>query len=196
MAHHYTISGTKLFVTDAHVADYIIVAAKTKGGVTLFLVDAKSPGVSCTLLPAMFGERQCEVKFDNVKLTRSDMLGGLNRGKDYLDRVMHRAAVAKCAEVLGGLEYVLEISVQYAKDRVAFGKAIGSYQAIQHHCANMLNDLDCYPLHDPPGSVAGQRGPAVRPGGVPGQGLDGPGLPPDHRAGPRDSRGHGIPARS
>jgi alkylation response protein AidB-like acyl-CoA dehydrogenase len=142
VAHHYTISGTKLFVTDAHVADYIIVAAKTKGGVTLFLVDAKTHGVSCKLLPAMAGERQCEVKFDGVKLTRADMLGGLNRGKDYLDRVMHRAAVAKCSEVLGGLEQVLEISVQYAKDRVAFGKPIGSYQAIQHHCANMLNDLD------------------------------------------------------
>jgi alkylation response protein AidB-like acyl-CoA dehydrogenase len=142
VAHHYTISGTKLFVTDAHVADHIIVAAKTKGGVTLFLVDAKSPGVTCTLLPAMAGERQCEVKFDGVKLTKSDMLGGLNRGKDYLDRVMHRAAVAECSQVLGGLEYVLEISVQYAKDRVAFGKPIGTYQAIQHHCANMLNDLD------------------------------------------------------
>ena len=142
VAHHYTISGTKLFVTDAHVADYIIVAAKTQGGVTLFLVDVKAHGVTCTLLPAMFGERQCEVKFDNVKLTRSDMLGGLNRGKEYLERVMRRAAVARASEVLGGLEYVLEISVQYAKDRIAFGKAIGSYQAIQHHCANMLNDLD------------------------------------------------------
>ncbi len=142
VAQDYTISGTKLFVTDGHVADYFIVAAKTAGGVTLFLVDAKAKGVSSSLLPAMFGERQAEVKFDSVRLTEADILGGLNRGREYLDRVMRRAAVAKCSEVLGGLEYVLEISVQYAKDRVAFGKAIGSYQAIQHHCANMLNDLD------------------------------------------------------
>ncbi len=142
VAHHYTLSGTKLFVADAHVADYIIVAARTKGGVTLFLVDAKSPGVSCTLLPAMAGERQCQVKFDGVRLTRSDMLGGLNHGRDYLKTVMHRAAAAKCSEMLGGAEQVLEMTIQYAKDRVAFGKAIGTYQAIQHHCANMLNDLD------------------------------------------------------
>jgi len=142
VGHHYTISGTKLFVTDAHVADYIIVAAKTKGGATFFLVDAKSHGVSCKLLPAMAGERQCEVKFDGVKLTKADMLGGVNRATEYLDKVMQRAAAAKCSEMLGGAEQVLEISVQYAKDRIAFGKAIGSYQAIQHHCANMLNDID------------------------------------------------------
>ena len=142
VAHHYTISGTKLFVTDAHVADYIIVAARTKGGVTLFLVDARSPGVTCSLLPAMAGERQCEVKFDGVRLTRSDMLGGLNHGRDYLEKVMQRAAAARCSEMLGGAEQVLEMTIQYAKDRVAFGKAIGTYQAIQHHCANMLNDLD------------------------------------------------------
>ncbi len=138
----YTLSGTKLFVTDGHVADHFIVAARTAGGVTLFLVDAKAPGVTCNLLPAMSGERQCEVKFGSVKVARSDMLGALNHGREYLDRAMRRAAVARCSEVLGGLEYVLEISVQYAKDRVAFGKAIGTYQAIQHHCANMLNDLD------------------------------------------------------
>lgn len=142
VAHHYTVTGTKLFVTDAHVADYIIVAAKTKGGVTLFLVDAKTLGVSCSLLPAMAGERQCEVKFDGVRLTKADILGGVNRGNNYLERVMQRAAAAKCSEVLGGLEQVLEMTVQYAKDRIAFGKAIGTYQSIQHHCANMLNDLD------------------------------------------------------
>ncbi len=142
VGHHYTITGTKLFVPDAHVADYIIVAAKTKGGITLFLVDAKSQGVHCKLLPAMAGERQCEVRFDGVKLTKADMLGAVNRGQDYLERIMHRAAVAKCAEMLGGAEQVMEMSVQYAKDRVAFGRPIGSYQAIQHHCANMLNDLD------------------------------------------------------
>lgn len=142
MAGHYTLTGTKLFVTDGHAADCIIVAAKTRGGVSLFLVDARARGVTRTPLPAMFGERQSQVVLDNVEVARADMLGGLNCGKDYLDKVMRRAAVAKCSEVLGGLEYVLEISVQYAKDRVAFGRPIGAYQSIQHHCANMLNDLD------------------------------------------------------
>ncbi|MCX5999967.1 MAG: acyl-CoA/acyl-ACP dehydrogenase [Chloroflexi bacterium] len=138
----YVISGTKLFVPDAHVAAYIIVAAKTQGGVTLFLVDTKKPGLSITALPAMAGERQCEVKFNGVKVSVGDVLGEVNRGREYIERIVSRAAAAKCAEMLGGAEQVLEMSVAYAKDRVAFGRPIGSYQAIQHHCANMLNDLD------------------------------------------------------
>lgn len=138
----YIISGTKLFVPDAHVADFVICAAKTAKGLTLFLVDAKSPGVTCTVLPAMGGERQCEVKFDKVKVSGKDILGEIGRGREYLDKVLTRAAAAKCAEMLGGAEQVMEMTVAYAKDRVAFGRPIGAFQAIQHHCANMLNDLD------------------------------------------------------
>ncbi len=138
----YVISGTKLFVSDAHVADYLICAAKTGAGVTLFLIDARSPGVSCSLLPALGGERQCEVKFSEVRVAKGDVLGELDRGQDYIHKAMNRAAAAKCAEMLGGAEQVMEMTVSYAKERVAFGRAIGAFQAIQHHCANMLNDLD------------------------------------------------------
>jgi len=142
MAGDYIISGTKLFVPDAHVADYVICAAKTGRGPTLFLVDAKSPGLSWTVLPAMSGERQCEVKFNQVKVSKADILGKVNRGKEYIDKVLTRAAAAKCAEMLGGAEQVMEMTVAYAKERVQSGRAIGAFQAIQHHCANMLNDLD------------------------------------------------------
>jgi len=138
----YIISGTKLFVPDAHVADYVICAAKTGRGSTLFLVDAKSPGLSWTVLPAMSGERQCEVKFNQVKVSKADILGKVNRGKEYIDKVLTKAAAAKCAEMLGGAEQVMEMTVAYAKERVQSGRAIGAFQAIQHHCANMLNDLD------------------------------------------------------
>jgi len=138
----YTISGTKLFVPDAHVADYIICAARTGRGVTLFLVDTKNPGLSRTVLPAFAAERQCEVKFNQVKVSKADILGEVDCGQDYIEKVMNRAAAAKCTEMLGGAEQVMELSVAYAKDRMAFGRAIGAFQAIQHHCANMLNDLD------------------------------------------------------
>lgn len=138
----YLITGTKLFVPDAHVADYVVCAAKTKGGVTLFLVDSKSRGVECNLLPSLAGERQCELKFNEVKVSRNDVLGRVNRGRGYIERILTRAAIAKCAEMLGGAEQVMEMTVAYAKERVAFGRAIGAFQAIQHHCANMLNDLD------------------------------------------------------
>jgi len=138
----YIIGGTKLFVPDAHVADCVICAAKTAKGLTLFLVDTKSPGVTCTVLPAMGGERQCEVNFDQVKVSGKDILGEIGRGQYYLDKVLTRAAAAKCAEMLGGAEQVMEMTVAYAKDRVQFGRPIGAFQSIQHHCANMLNDLD------------------------------------------------------
>lgn len=138
----FVLKGSKLFVPDAHVANYIICAARTGKEPTLFLVDPKTKGVSCSLLPSLGGERYCEVKFKNAKVSKEDILGGLNKGQRYIDRLINRAAAAKCAEMLGGAEAVMEMSVQYAKDRVAFGRAIGSQQSIQHHLANMLNDLD------------------------------------------------------
>jgi alkylation response protein AidB-like acyl-CoA dehydrogenase len=138
----FVMSGTKLFVPDLLEADHIVVAAKTKGGVTLFLVSAKSHGVKCKSLDHMSGERQGQVTFKETKVSKADVLGERNRGKEYLERIMTRAAAGKCSEMLGGAEQVMEMTVAYAKDRVAFGRPIGAYQAIQHHCANMLNDLD------------------------------------------------------
>ena len=139
---NYIINGTKLFVSDAHVADNIICVARTRGGITLFLVDAKSPGINCTLLRTLGWDKQCEVVFNNVKVPRGNILGGEDHGWEVVEKILEYAAVAKCAEMLGGNETVLEMSVNYAKERVQFGKPIGSFQAIQHHCANMLVDTD------------------------------------------------------
>lgn len=144
----FIIEGTKLFVPDAHISDYLICATRTKvtqspeDGITLFLVDAKSPGVSCTLLKTMAGDKQCEVIFDNVTVPFSKILGNFNEGWPILDNVLEKAAVAQCAQMVGGAKQVLEMTVEYAKQRVAFGHPIGSFQAIQHHCANMLLDVD------------------------------------------------------
>jgi 3-oxocholest-4-en-26-oyl-CoA dehydrogenase beta subunit len=144
----FVIEGTKLFVPDAHISDYLICAVRTKttrspeDGVTLFLVDAKSPGISCTLLETMAGDKQCEVTFDNVTVPFSSILGDLNAGWPILDEVLEKAVVAQCAQMVGGAKQVLEMTVEYAKQRVAFGHPIGSFQAIQHHCANMLVDVD------------------------------------------------------
>ena len=138
----YILKGTKLFVSDAHVADNIICVAKTEHGVSLFLVDAKSPGISCTLLRTLGWDKQCEVVFNNVKVPRKNVLGKEDEGWDTVEKVLEYAAVAKCAEMAGGNEVALEMSVNYAKERVQFGKPIGSFQAIQHHCANMAIDVD------------------------------------------------------
>jgi len=144
----YVITGTKLFVPDAHISNYIICVTTTSGGksnqegVTLFLVDAKSPGLSCTLLKTMAGDKQCEVVFNQVRVSQQNMLGELDHGWSGVEKVLQKAAVAKCAEMVGGAQQVLEMTVDYVKQRVQFGRPVGSFQAVQHHCANMITDVD------------------------------------------------------
>ena len=143
----YTLSGTKLFVHDAHNADLLIVPARTKGkgtkGITLFLVDTKQQGVKVTVLKTMDQTRKlCEVTFDNVQIGKDGILGKADKGWALLDRLIDRAKVALCAEMCGGAQKVLEMSVEYAKVREQFGKPIGSFQAIQHKCANMMVQVE------------------------------------------------------
>jgi len=144
----YSINGTKLFVADAHVADTIICVARTSGasadpaGITLFLVDAKTPGIEIRPLQTIGGDKQFEICFKDVKVRQEDILGQLHEGGGHLNRILQIAAVCKCAEMVGGAEKVLEMSSAYAKERRQFGKPIGSFQAVQHHCANMLIDLE------------------------------------------------------
>ncbi len=144
----YVISGTKLFVPDAHIADYLLCLARTKKGssgkegLTLFTVDAKSKGISCTLLHTIAGDKQCEVIFDNVKVPKENTLGKVDKGWEVMEKALELAAVAKCADLVGAAEQVLEMTVAYAKERIAFDHPIGSFQAIQHHCANMKVDVD------------------------------------------------------
>jgi alkylation response protein AidB-like acyl-CoA dehydrogenase len=143
----FVLDGVKLFVHDAHVSDLMIVPARTSGkgtkGLTLFLVDTKAPGVSITLLKTMDQTRKlCEVKFDKVKLGKDATLGGVGRGWDLLEQLVDAAKVALCAEMCGGAQRVLDMSVEYAKVREQFGRPIGSFQAIQHKCANMLVQVE------------------------------------------------------
>ena len=144
----FFIQGTKLFVPDAHVSNYLICAARTKEtgtpeeGITLFLLDSKSPGINCTLLKTISGDKQCEVSFDNAKVPKQNILSKLNEGWPILEKVLEKATVARCAEMVGGARQVLEMTVDYAKQRIAFGRPIGSFQGIQFYCANMLSDAD------------------------------------------------------
>jgi len=140
----YRLSGTALFVPYAHVADTIICAARTgEGGeASLFLVDTKTDGVSVAPLQVMADDGQCEVVFDRVQLAADKLLGTFNQGWAVLENVVREAAVAKCAEAVGGARRVLKMTVDYAKRREQFGRPIGSFQAIHHHCADMLTYLD------------------------------------------------------
>ena len=141
----YTLSGTKLFVGDAHLADIIAVAARTRDGstledgVSLFLVPKDTPGLTVTLLPTIDETRKlCEVRLDNVALPAVTLLGDRHEGWAPLSRVLARATVALSAEMCGGAQQVLDMTVAYAKIRIAFGKPIGSYQGVKHQAADML----------------------------------------------------------
>jgi alkylation response protein AidB-like acyl-CoA dehydrogenase len=141
----YVINGVKLYVPNAHVSDYVIVAARTGEGdtdVSLFIVPSNADGLSQTLLQTIASDRQSELTFDKVMVGESALLGEFNGGWATVDTVLKWGAAGKCAEMLGGAQRVLDMTVQYAKARMQFGRAIGSFQAVQHHAADMAADVD------------------------------------------------------
>jgi alkylation response protein AidB-like acyl-CoA dehydrogenase len=143
----YIIEGTKLFVLNANLANYILCVARTRetenpeDGITIFLVGAGNPGVKCTLLKTLARDKQCEVVFDNVTVPEESIVGKRDGGWPIVKDILQKAAVAKCAEMVGGAQAALDMTVNYAKERVQFGRPIGSFQAIQHYCANMAMDV-------------------------------------------------------
>ena len=136
----WTIDGTKMFVLDGHVANLVIVAAKTGDGISLFKVDGDAEGLTRTALATMDQTRkQAKLEFSGVPAT---LIGEENGGEAVLGRVLDLAVVALAAEQVGGAQKVLDMSVEYAKDRVQFGRPIGSFQAIKHKCADMLLEVE------------------------------------------------------
>jgi alkylation response protein AidB-like acyl-CoA dehydrogenase len=136
----WTIDGTKMFVLDGHTASLLIVAARTDAGVSLFTVAGSAPGVTRTALSTMDQTRkQAKIEFSGTPAT---LLGTDGEGWAVLSQVLDLAAVALAAEQVGGAQFVLDMAVQYAKDRVQFGRPIGSFQAIKHKCADMLLEVE------------------------------------------------------
>ena len=142
----YVLNGTKLFIPDAHVADLIVAVARTGGsgeqGISVFLVDGKAQGVSTEVLKTIAADKQCEVKFENVRVPAANLLGQEGQGWDLVKRVMLKATCMEAAYLVGLAQMDFEISVNYAKERVQFGRPIGSFQAIQHKAADMVTDVD------------------------------------------------------
>jgi len=141
----YELSGEKFFVPDAHVATGIAVAARTgqgsgpQDGITVFLVDPKAKGVTITQLKTVdMTRRLCHIKFDQVKVDAASLLGKENQGWPIVSRTLDIATAALSAEMVGTAQKALDISVEYAKTRVQFGKPIGSFQAVKHKCVDMM----------------------------------------------------------
>jgi alkylation response protein AidB-like acyl-CoA dehydrogenase len=143
----WRLDGIKLFVPDAGVADYMVVAARTRPageeGVSLFLVEGRPPGLAVTPLETMdMTRRWYEVRFEGVELPAHSLMGTADQGWPALRRALEWAQAALCAEMIGGTQRVLDMSVDYAKTRHQFGKPIGIYQAVSHKLADMLLETE------------------------------------------------------
>jgi alkylation response protein AidB-like acyl-CoA dehydrogenase len=141
---NYIINGTKLFVPDAHIADYLLCVARTKpeNGITIFLADTKNPRINCTILKTIAGDKLFEVVFNQMPVPKANTLGQLNQGWSAVQKIIEQAAVGKCCEMVGNIQRVLEMTVDYTKERKQFDRPIGSFQIIQHYCADMATDID------------------------------------------------------
>jgi alkylation response protein AidB-like acyl-CoA dehydrogenase len=134
------LNGEKMFVLDGHTAALIAVAARTNKGVSVFGVRGDAAGLTRTALSTMDQTRkQAKLTFENVECA---LMGEEGKGWEYLTKMLDRAAVMQAAEQVGGAQKVLEMSVDYAKVRVQFGRPIGSFQAIKHKCADMLLEVE------------------------------------------------------
>lgn len=133
----YVLNGTKMFVADANIADKLIVAAKTSEGVTLFMVNAKDPGITITKLRTIGKDNICQLDFKDVKVAKGDLIGAPGKGAEILEKMSQKAVVAKCAEMLGGAQEAIEMTNSYAKQRVQYDTPIGGFQIIQHYMADM-----------------------------------------------------------
>ena len=141
----WTLDGEKMFVIDGHNADLIVVAARTEGttgedGISFFTVAGDAAGLTRTPLATMDQTRkQARLEFKGVKATP---LGAAGAGWAALSKTLDQAAVCLSNEMVGGAQFVLDMSVEYAKVRVQFGRPIGSFQAIKHKCADMLLEVE------------------------------------------------------
>ena len=144
----YLINGTKMFVDNFNVAEKCLVVCRTAPasasgeGISLFLVDTDSPGISHTPLITLAKDKQSQVVFDHVRVPGACLVGELDQGWPVVARMLERATVLLCAQMVGAARKDAEMAIEYSKNRVAFGRSIGTFQSIQHLCADMIIWVD------------------------------------------------------
>ncbi len=144
----YTLRGKKTFVLDGHVADQLVVVARTSGapserdGLTLFLLDGATEGVTRMRTIMVDSRNAANVELDGVSVERSAVLGTVGAGADVLDAVLDRATAVFSAEMLGTCLEAYDRTLQYLKDRKQFGVPIGSFQALKHRAASMFVEIE------------------------------------------------------
>ena len=144
----FRLSGSKALVIDGHIADLVIVAARSAGnpgdrdGLTLFLVDAKASGLTIERTAMLDYHNAARLEFDNVEVTSDSVLGELDHGAALLERVLNIGRVAVASELLGVAEGVFARTVAYLKERKQFGRLIGEFQALQHRAAHLYVEIE------------------------------------------------------
>jgi len=145
---NYALEGVKLFVDNFPQADYCVVVARTtpgsKGaqGLSLFIVDAKSKGISQKPLITLAKDKQSEVTFQDVLVPKANIIGTAGEGWPIVERMLDRGTALLCAQMVGAARKDIEMAIEYAKFRTAFGQPIGAFQSVQHSCADMQMWVD------------------------------------------------------
>jgi len=142
----YVLNGKKLFIRDSHVADMLIVVARTGGsgedGISLFVVDPGSAGVSQEAIESIASDKLNAITFDNVRVPAENLLGEEGRAWPVFQKIANKAAVIECAYLVGLSQHAFDITLNYTKERIQFGRPIASFQALQHKAADSITDVD------------------------------------------------------
>ena len=144
----WTLSGEKTWVLNGHAANHLVVVARTAGegrdraGLSLFVVDGEAPGLARTAVNGMDGQRTGLLRFDDVAVGEDRLLGPEGEALAHLEWAIDRGAAAACAEGQGEIQELFDRTVAYLKERKQFGVAIGSFQALQHRCVEMLAEAE------------------------------------------------------
>jgi alkylation response protein AidB-like acyl-CoA dehydrogenase len=145
---NFVLDGVKLFVDDFLVANHCLVVARStagsKGaqGLSLFIVDAKSKGISHKPLITLAKDKQCEVTFKDVRVPKANVIGPVGEAWPIVERMLDRGTALLCAQMVGAARKDIEMAIEYAKFRTAFGQPIGAFQSVQHMCADMQMWVD------------------------------------------------------
>ncbi|MBV1880417.1 MAG: acyl-CoA dehydrogenase [Pseudomonadales bacterium] len=145
---NYTLSGQKIFVLDGHVADELVVVARTSGatksreGITLFLVNAKSSGITFNRTVMVDSRNACRINFDKVTIADTQVLGAVDQGADLLDFVLDVGRICLSAEMLGSMQESFDRTIEYLKTREQFDVLIGSFQGLSHRAARMFCEVE------------------------------------------------------
>jgi len=143
----YEISGSALFVPYAHVSDIMlcntsVMDSGVDQGETLFVLDIKTAEAQIIPMNSISGDRLCEVVIKGCEVSPDNIIGGIGQGGVYIERVWPKIVTAKCIEMVGAIQQVLDMTVSYVNDRRQFGKPLAAFQAIQHLCADMAIQLE------------------------------------------------------